>query len=75
MTGLVVQSQELTHRVIRLAAVTLAVTALLALSFVLGRVSIGSTSTSTTIPRPAVTQPAGAGVAVSTTGCHIHQPC
>jgi hypothetical protein len=82
MTDFAVQPNSLVSRRFaswtRYVAVIFAATALLALSFALGRVTIGHTGHSTTVVPPAVVQPvapvspAGGPLPV---GCHLRGPC
>ncbi len=80
MTGIALQSRLIPRRFAswtRIVAVTFAVLALLALSFVLGRVTTGHTghSTTTTIVRPVVVAPVVPSVGNQTIVCHPQLPC
>jgi hypothetical protein len=80
MAGIALQQTRFIPRQLaswtRVAAVTFAVLALLALSFVLGRVTTGhSAHSTTTIVRPVVLQPLVPSVGTAPNACHPHLPC
>jgi hypothetical protein len=60
---------------IRVVAVGFVVVTLLALSFVLGRTTMGHVAHETTNNEPAVVGPVVPPVAVAPADCHIGRPC
>jgi hypothetical protein len=59
----------------RIVAVTFGVLVLIALSFALGRVTMGDTGHAPAPDRPAVVQPAGPAGGDAATVCQPHRPC
>jgi hypothetical protein len=59
----------------RIVAVTFGVLVLVALSFTLGRVTMGDTGHAPAPDRPAVMQPAGQGGGEAATVCQPRRPC
>jgi hypothetical protein len=60
-------------RIVRIVLVAVAVAALIAAAFVVGRVTVGSDSSTPTVVNPAAVQQAPANASVE--GCHLHRPC
>jgi hypothetical protein len=59
----------------RIVVVTLALAALIALSFGLGRVTMGHAGHSPSVVGPAVVQPVNAPAGHAPAQCHLHGPC
>jgi hypothetical protein len=59
----------------RIAVYALVIVALLALSFVLGRATMGHAGTTTTVIRPATVQSVGPNTGVAPAPCHLRGPC
>jgi hypothetical protein len=60
---------------VRIVGVIVAVVALLALSFALGRATMSHVEHTTTIVRPVVVTPANPSAANPLPVCHLHGPC